>query len=262
MVESCYCARHMIPTKARSTPQAGSEMKKVIVAVATIWTVVAPASAIEPRSIKSASSLKADQGALRISVRSQVQLGGTLHLWFLRDGGDPNKSSDVLKFERKQGVPLAGTNTIDSRPIVYQVPEGRYRLLAHGVNCDGVPPENSLCVLRIGGSFSIEQPTGRYGEPSPAFAVVAGALTDAGEYVLELPLGSKLGERISSREAIERNLKAAIRWRPIAAPLLTTFVSVTAGPSPSVPAEFRSNLRCEIKPKDATGMMLFYPFEC
>ena len=89
--------------------------------VLTAFALAVPAHAIEPRSIKSARQVKAGQGALRLSVQSQVQQGGTIHLWFLREGGDPAKSADLLKFERKQGVPLMGTNTVDSRPLVYSI---------------------------------------------------------------------------------------------------------------------------------------------
>jgi hypothetical protein len=225
------------------------------------FALAVPAHAIEPRSIKSARQVKAGQGALRLSVQSQVQQGGTIHLWFLREGGDPAKSADLLKFERKQGVPLMGTNTVDSRPLVYSIAPGRYRLLGYGVACAGLPPVGTTgCSARMNGVSIGTMPARRYdGEMVPGFEVRDGQLTDAGEFILEADPAAPIGEGTALRHAQRESGEFDVRVRPLAVPPADGFQSLPAGPKVEVPAGFVSKISCRARPK---GAMMYLPFQC
>jgi len=218
--------------------------------------VALPALAQEARELSAPSSLKADMGAVRISVRSQVQLGDTLHLWFLPEGGTEADWKQGLRFERKQGVPLAGTNMIDPRPRFFSVRPGRYRLAAHITGCEELPPPGAVCMKNWN-----SMPTGTYSGETVTFEVRPGELSDLGEFVLELPPEADPAA-ISFKKAFKQMDAASIRWRRIAAPIPDGFSTMKAGSGPVVPAAMQSNLRCETKPKGAKGMMLFYPFSC
>lgn len=232
-------------------------MRKWAIACALAMLAATPAAAQEPPELTSPAALREDMGAVRLSLRSQVQLTETLHLWFLPEREGLVEAREGLRFERKQGVPLAGTNMIDSRPRFYAVRPGRYRLAAHITGCEQLPPPGTTCTMNWN-----PLPTGTYSRGSVTFEVRAGELTDAGEFVLELPPGVDLGGTVSFKKAFKQMPIAEIRWRPIAAPLPAVFAAAKPGPVPAVPAAMQSNLRCETKPKSAKGMMLFYPFAC
>ena len=225
------------------------------------FALAVPAHAIEPRTIKAARQVKAGQGALRLSVQSQVQQGGTIHLWFLREGGDPAKSADLLKFERKQGVPLMGTNTVDSRPQLYSIAPGRYRLIGYGVACGGLPPAGTTgCSARMNGVSIGTMPARRYdGETVPSFEIRGGQLTDAGEFILEAEPNAPIGEGTALRHAQREYSDFDVRVRPFAVSAPADFQSMAAGPQVEVPAAFVSQISCRARPK---GAMMYLPFRC
>lgn len=221
--------------------------------------LTSPALAVEPRKVASVKQVKPGTGAVRLAVRTQTQQAGTLHVWFLRDGGDPARSADVFKFERKQGVPLAGVNMVDLKPGMYALPAGRYRLLAHGVKCPGMPPEGTIAcsVTQYGSSF--QTPAARYGADAPVFEVVAGRFTDAGDYILEVPPGVDVGEDTPAEVLRNVIVDMQIKVRPIAAPPPPAFAALPRAAQPPVPARFASQIRCEARPK---GAMMYLPFAC
>jgi hypothetical protein len=219
-----------------------------------------PVLAIEPRPISSSGQVKAQHGAVRLSVQSQVQQQGTIHLWFLRAGGDPARSADILKFERKQGVPLLGMNTIDSRPAVYSIAPGTYRLLAYGVACPALPPSGTYaCSATVNNIPMGQMPARRYEGEVPSFEVVAGKFTDAGEFILEARPDAPISEEAALKFLMRDHRAFEIRVRPMAAPRVSAFARLAAGPEPSVPAGFESQIRCRQRPK---GAMMYLPFSC
>lgn len=233
-------------------------MRFQILAALACLSLAGPANAVEPRSITSASKVKHGMGAVRLSIQSQTQHMGTLHVWFLREGGDATNNKDLYKFERKQGVPLMGLNMIDSSPKIFALPAGRYRLLAHGVKCGELPPEGTICSVTEYGNHYLT-PTARYGWDAPAFDVVAGQLTDAGEFILEAPVGSPMDEQ-SALEFAQKNPSVfQVRHRPIAQPVPAALQSLTKGPAMEVHQAYRSAIRCPARPK---GAMLYLPFDC
>jgi hypothetical protein len=233
-------------------------MSMKYICLALLLSAASPALAIEPKPIDSAREMKAGTGAVRLSVQSQTQQWGTLHVWFLRDGGDPSNKQDLLEFERKTGVPLAGVNMIDSKPRVYALTPGRYRLVGHGVQCGSLPPEGTTaCTVSQYGTY--ETPAQRYDPPSPSFEVVAGKLTDAGEFILEASPNSPITEG-GALKIVRKNP----RWfrmavRPIASPIADGFKALPAGPAVDVPPSFVSNIQCARRPK---GAMMYLPFTC
>ena len=231
--------------------------RTIACALAVLWVTGGPAAAQEPRELSSQTALPTGMGAIRLSLRSQLQLPETLHLWFLPAREGAVDSKEGLRFERKQGVPLAGSNMIDSRPRVYSVRPGRYRLAAHVTGCEQLPPPGTVCSKNWN-----PLPTGTYLQESVTFEVRAGELTDAGEFVLELPPSVDLGGTVSFREGLKQMRDAQIRWRKIATPIPAAFTAMKLGATPEVPAAMQSHLQCEIKPRSAKGMMLFYPFSC
>ena len=233
-------------------------MRNQILLALACLALAAPANAVEPRSIASASRVKAGMGAVRLSIQSQTQHAGTLHVWFLREGGDLANKDDLLKFERKQGVPLMGLNMIDSSPKVFALPAGRYRLLAHGVKCPGLPPEGTICSITENWNHYLT-PTRRYGFDAPAFEVAAGQLTDAGEFILEAPAGSPMDEQSAFKFGQKNPEAFQIRIRPIAQPVPAAFQSLGKGPAMAVHPLYQSAIRCPARPK---GAMMYLPFDC
>lgn len=233
-------------------------MKRAILLLATL-ALATPARAIEPRAIRSAKQIKAPNGAVRLSIRSQVQQQGTLHVWFVRTDGDPAKSADLLKFERGQGVPLAGSNMMDTRPLIFAVRPGRYRLLAHGVQCPGLPPEGTFaCSVTQFGSTT-QKSAARYGVGAPEFEVVPGKLTDVGDVILEAAAGSPIAEG-TAFDFMRGNARAfQIRVQRAPRPLPDAFTTLGTGPVPVVPPEFQSTITCAKRPK---GAALYFPFTC
>ena len=224
----------------------------IIVAFLSAALVAVPAHAIRPRQLTSSERLAPDMGAVRISIQSQVQLtGGSLFVWFLKEGGDPSNRNDLLRLERGQGVPLLGRNMVDSRLDIWALPPGRYRLIAHSAGCSTLPPPNMIC--------SNGSPTERYETEVPVFEVRAGHLTDAGEFILEAPAGSQIGEGTGVVEAQRNPLTFRIRTRPGVAPIPTGFAALPSGPALEVPPSFASNIRCRARPE---GAMMYLPFDC
>nr|WP_295370979.1 hypothetical protein [uncultured Sphingosinicella sp.] len=219
-----------------------------------------PALAVEPRPITSPKQIKPQHGAVRLSVQSQVQQQGTIHVWFLREGGDPAQSADVLKFERKQGVPLLGMNTVDSRPAIYSLPPGRYRLLAYGVACPMLPPPGTYACSATMNNIPLGQmPARRYEGEVPSFDVEAGKLTEVGEFILEAGPDAPISEG-AALKFLQRDHRAfELRVRPTSVPRAAAFVAIAAGPAPNVPAGFESRISCRQRPK---GAMMYLPFTC
>ena len=227
--------------------------------LAALGAALLPASAvaIKPKAVSSPSKLPTGMGIVRLSIQSQTQHGGKLFVWFLREGGNPANKEDVLRFERGQGVPIAGTNMIDQTPRTFALPPGRYRLLGHGVGCGQLPPEGSICLYGpFGGS---PMPTSRYGLDAPSFEVVAGQLTDAGEFILEAPPGTPMGEDTAIDFAMKNPSAFQMRVRSSTIPVPAEFRSLQAGPQISVDGSFQSKIRCPSRPK---GAMMYLPFEC
>lgn len=234
-------------------------MLKSLALFSALLIIAAPAFAVEPRSISSPKQVKAGQGAVRLSVQSQAQQQGTLHVWFLREGGDPSASADVLKFERKQGVPIAGSNMMDSRPLVFSVPAGRYRLLAHGVKCPMQPGRGTLGCSVTENWSTYETSAAYYEGDVPRFEVASGKLTDAGEFILEAPPGSPISDENALDFAWKNPRLFKVRARPIAQPLPSRFTALPAGPQATVPTEYQSQISCTRRPK---GASLYLPFTC
>ncbi|HEX8379282.1 MAG TPA: hypothetical protein VF619_01885 [Allosphingosinicella sp.] len=232
-------------------------MKKLCLAL-LLLAASAPALAMGPKAVNSAAEVKAGMGAVRLSIQSQTQQWGALRVWFLREGGDPANKQDVLEFQRSVGVPIAGVNMIDSKPRVYPLRPGRYRLIGHGVKCKAMPPEGTIgcTVVQFGIS---ETPALRYGEPSPSFEVVAGKLTDAGEFILEAAPNSPITEGDALKVARKNPRWFRIAVRPIAQPVPAAFQRMAAGPPVEVPPGFASNIQCPRRPK---GAMMYLPFTC
>lgn len=223
----------------------------ILTGLVALASIAAPALSEEPRRLSSGQGLRADRGAVRISVQSQVQLTGPLFVWFLREGGDPGRNADLLRFERSQGVPLIGTNIVNSRAQVFAVRPGRYRLIAHVQSCPTLPPPRTVC--------SAGGPTERYEGETPVFEVRAGHLTDVGEIILEAPAGTDIGERTGMREMAANPNSFRMRLRPLEQPVPRPFKSLPRGPAVEAPAEFRSAIRCRARPE---GAMMYLPFDC
>ncbi len=235
-------------------------MHKAIALFGALIVAASPALAIEPRTISSPRQIKPQHGAVRLSVQSQVQQQGTVHLWFLREGGDPSRSADILKFERKQGVPLLGMNTVDSRPAVYSVAPGRYRLLAYGVACPNLPPPGTYaCTATINNIPMGSMPARRYDGEVPSFEVETGKLTEAGEFILEARPDAPIGEDEALKFLMRDHRAFEIRVRPTAVEGPAAFKGTAAGPEPSVPLAFVSQITCRQRPK---GAMMYLPFTC
>ena len=235
-------------------------MHKGFAFLGALIIAASPALAVEPRAISSARQIKPQHGAVRLSVQSQVQQQGTIHLWFVREGGDPGRSADILKFERKQGVPLLGMNTVDSRPAVYSVAPGRYRLLAYGVACPMLPPPGTYaCSSTINNIPIGSMPARRYDGDVPSFEVEAGKLTDAGEFILEARPDAPISEEAALKFLLRDHRAFEIRVRASALPRPAAFGAAGTGPEPNVPAEFQSRISCRQRPK---GAMMYLPFTC
>ena len=232
-------------------------MRNLYLAALGALLLAAPAAAIKPKPVSSPAKLPAGMGVVRLSIQSQTQHGGKLFVWFLREGGNPANKQDILRFDRGQGVPIAGTNMIDQTPKTFALQPGRYRLLGHGVGCSDLPPEGTMCLYGpFGGS---PMPTARYGQDAPSFDVVAGKLTDAGEFILEAPSGTPMGEDTAVDFAIKNPMAFQMRVRPSTIPVPAEFRTMPGGPAVSVDAAFQSMIRCPSRPK---GAMMYLPFEC
>jgi hypothetical protein len=208
---------------------------------------------MEPKKIAAASKLKADEGAVRLSVRTQSQYTETFFLYFVqlsKDGGDSEK---YFRIERGAGVPIAGSNMIDVKANIYKFPAGRYRLAAYTMRCEGVPKAGMQCVASIGGAL----PTGYYSAPSPEFEVKSGGFTDAGDYIYEYVGPLQIGE-VDQHQDFSKG-ESQIRWKPLTMPVPSAFAALLVTTEVTSPIEFKSRIKCETRPK---GVMLFIPFSC
>jgi hypothetical protein len=212
-----------------------------------------PAKVVEPREIKSVQGLKPEEGIVRLSVRSQRQFIETAYLYFIQVRPDGSDAEQVLRFERGAGVPVMGTNMIDVKAKYYRVPAGRYRLLAYTVACGELPPPGSICFF--GGR---PLPTEAYVAGSPTIDVTPGAVTDAGDFVIEYTKEVDLDhfDLFDDRFSDEGY---GVRWRAIRDGIRPDFAALPAGPPPAVPAQFHSRIECEQRPKNKTVQ---FPFRC
>lgn len=172
------------------------------------------------------SAVDSGNGAVVISVRSELYLEDRLDVFFLREGGDVSNDSDVIRFERKQGFFSFGNDTLGFQVRSFQVRPGTYRLVAHGVGCPKIPAEDERCLVEsrtLGFSEEISRPSRGYHKIAPTFEVRAGQVTYAGDFIL------------TARNMIE--------WQEIPAEELERtarrFASWTRSPEPLIPGEYR-----------------------
>lgn len=208
---------------------------------------------VEPKEIKSENGLKPNEGIIRLSVRSQRQFIETAYLYFAKVNPDGSDGDQVLRFERGAGVPVMGTNMIDVKAKYYRVPEGKYRLLAYTVACAAVPPPGTICLF--GGK---PLPTEAYVTGSPTFEVSHGAMTDAGDFVIEYTKEVDL-DKFDLFDDRFSDEGYGVRWRAIKDMVRAEFAALPAGPVPAVPSQFLSRIECEQRPKDRKVQ---FPFRC
>ena len=189
---------------------------------------------LRPDSISRAGELTADQGAVVISVRSEMFLDVPLELYFLREGGDLANPADLFVVERRPGSLSLKANTLTHDVEAYRLQPGTYRLVAHGMNCPSVPVVSEDCVAKrrnMGISREYYRPNRNYEADAPSFEVRAGAVTYAGDFVL------------TARNTVE--------WSPIPDEELEAvrgrFAQAATGPEPTVPTEYR--LRYQTEPR-------------
>ncbi len=187
------------------------------------WAQDAPG--IAPEGLSRGSDLKDGNGALIISVRSELYLLAQLHLYFLREGGDVANREDVVRFSRAQSQLAFGNSTAKHRSVAVQLPAGRYRLVGHGARCLTVPKPEERCLVDVkfaGIGETVSFPSRGYGEDAPVFEVREGAVTNAGDFAL------------TARNTVE--------WSPIPAERLgklqRNLKGLPQGPSPYVSDEF------------------------
>jgi hypothetical protein len=207
----------------------------------------------EPKEINSEKAIKSDEGAVRLSLRSQRQFIETAYLYFIEVLPDGSDGQRMLQFERGAGVPVMGTNMIDVKVKYYRVPQGRYRLLAYTVACAGLPPPGTTCSF-----YGNSMPTARYASGSPTFEVSPNAMMDWGDFIIEYAKEVDLDnfDLFSQRFSDEGY---EIRWRAIKAAVPPAFATLPAGPTSVVPANFLSRIECEQRPKNKTVQ---FPFRC
>ncbi len=221
--------------------------------LSTLAAPVAQAKVSELKKITSPAKLKASEGAVRLSVRTQRQFTETFFLYFVRLDESGRDTDDFIRIERGAGVPLAGSNMIDPKPVIYRFPAGRYRLLGYTMRCEGVPFEGALCM----GTSTGPLPTGHYKSPAPTFDVKDGGFTEAGDFILEYT-GPRPMTEIDGIGAVDA-LDADIRWLALASAKPAAFASLADAGAPTIPATFRSRITCAARPK---GVMLYIPFVC
>ena len=227
--------------------------------------IVAPAQArdIEPREVRNTRSLRTNQGIVILSLRSQHQVGGKLTVWFEAADETARASAEHIRFERKQGVPMLGTNMVDRRPLAFAVPAGRWRLLAHTVLCEQIPPPGTECTV-LGGINSGSYPTGRHDGSSIAFEVRPNELVNAGELFLEFPVGTDI-EGTSFRDLYRIGTSMQLKWRALSGDAIsqvaTPFAGLPSAEIQGVADHERSAISCENDgAKVHSGMSL--PFAC
>lgn len=74
----------------------------------------------EPQKLASPTKLKPGEGVVRLSVRTQKQFTETFFLYFVRLDEAGSDTDSFVRIERGAGVPLAGSNMIDPKPLTYR----------------------------------------------------------------------------------------------------------------------------------------------
>lgn len=179
----------------------------------------------EPERISRASSLDDGHGMVVISIRSEIYLEEPLDVFFGRVDVGMGEPTAIVRFGRSQSFFAFGNSTIKHQVRAYQLPAGRYRLLAHGIDCPKIPAEDERCLIDrrgLNGTVEVSRPSRGYGEDAPSFEVQPGSVTFAGDYAL------------TARNTIE--------WSPIPPNELSrvrrSFGSLPRAPGPSVPENF------------------------
>ena len=225
-------------------------LSAILLFVLPISGALAQRQTIEPRKITSANRLRAEEGALRLSVRTQIQSTQTLFVYFVEVRDDGSDGTRILKFERGAGVPLMGSNMIDPRPAVYRVPVGRYRPIAYALGCTDMPQTvNQVCAMNFGGAM---WPTGYYRQSSPIVEVVAGQLTEGGDFIVEYN-GEIHGANVDPAQGYD------LRWRALSPITDAAFASLQRTPPVEAAEPFVSRIRCNARP---AGISLYIPREC
>jgi hypothetical protein len=207
---------------------------------------------VEPKKIKSVRDLRAGEGAVQLSVRTQMQFIETLIVYFVEVRPDGSDGSKVFRFERGAGVPVMGSNMIDQKQQTYRLPAGRYRPLGFTVACNQMPYREGLVCTKGFAEF----PTGFYASGEPVFEVAAGQMTTAGDFIVEYtgpipPAGTSLFDVDAEPHQWQ------LRWRE-GEQALQGFEMLTLN-RPSVPEEWRSRITCNRRPE---GVTLYIPFAC
>lgn len=207
---------------------------------------------VEPKKAKSSKQVKADEGAVQMSVRTQKQFIETAIVYFVAIDNADRDTKKVFRFERGAGVPIMGSNMIDAKYQVYRMPPGRYRPIAFTVACDGMPFAEGLTCSSNGALY----PTGFYSSQTQAFEVRAGELTRAGDFIIEFT-GQKPEPGVSLFDIEDQPYEWALRWRP-AHETVSGFTGMAASES-EMPQAMRSRITCNARP---AGVMLYIPFNC
>lgn len=147
-------------------------------------TVPAIAAIEKPKQVSATKSVKSGHGVVVISIRSEIFLPDKLDVFFAREGEPFDKEPNVVRFSRSQSMLAIGNDTTDYAVKSYALPAGRYRLVAHGVNCPGVPPPGMGCAIRLGYGPTISRPSKGYAGETPTFVVEAGKMTVVGDFLL------------------------------------------------------------------------------
>lgn len=189
---------------------------------------------VEAERVKRASAIDKDNGAVVISIRSEVYLDEPLDLYFLREGGEVGIPSDVVQLSRRQNPLAFGNSTVKFQVRAYQLRAGTYRLVAHGMDCPKIPAENERCLIDqrgLNGTVEVSRPSRGYGEIAPTFKILSGSVTYAGDFAL------------TARNTVE--------WSQIPAKELERisrqFSSMQRGPEPQIPEGF--NLKYGLFPR-------------
>jgi len=170
------------PLAAQGNGQGESQIERESVGKPSTGT-----SGFAPAKLSKASKLEPGNGAVIISVRSELYLLATLDLYFVREGGSIDIATDVVRFSRSQSPLPFGNSTVKYKPRMVQLHPGRYRLAGHGAKCSKVPAPDERCIVDVkfaGMGETVSFPSRGYGEEAPVIEVRAGELTVAGDFAL------------------------------------------------------------------------------
>lgn len=196
--------------------------------------LVAQSPGTPAERVQRVSQIDEGHGAVVLSIRSELYLDEPLDVFFLREGGDVENSADVVRFSRRQNPLSFGNSTVKYKVRVYQLPAGKYRLIAHGMDCPKIPAENERCLVDIqmlGETVVQSRPSRGYPEEAPVFEVRQGQITNAGDFAL------------TARNTIEWSGIPSDELRKVR----RSFSKVAQGPSPLVPESF--NLKYGLFPR-------------